>query len=43
MPLTPTAIATPSLFLKPLSVDGARAIVAGDALRGPAGPGLATP
>ncbi len=30
MPLTPTAIATPSLFLKPLSVDGARAIVAGD-------------
>jgi len=30
MPLTPTAIATPSLLLEPLSVDGARAIVAGD-------------
>jgi len=28
--LTPTAIATPSLVLEPLSVDGARAIVAGD-------------
>jgi RimJ/RimL family protein N-acetyltransferase len=31
MPLTPTAIATPSLVLEPLSVDAAKAIVAGDA------------
>jgi RimJ/RimL family protein N-acetyltransferase len=30
MPLAPTVIATPSLVLEPLSVDGARAIVAGD-------------
>jgi len=33
MSLTPTVIATPSLVLEPLSVEGARAIVAGDVSR----------